>query len=249
MKTIKELKISGKRVLMRVDFNVPLDNFQNITDDIRIRAALPTIHYILDRGARLIIASHIGRPGGNPDPKYSLAPVANRLGRLLKTTVRLAPNCIGPDTQKLVAQMKVGEVVLLENLRFHKAEQQNDDAFAEKLAAFCDVFINDAFAVSHRANASVEAIAKYVPAAGAGFLMLNELDYFQKVMEKPTRPMVAIIGGAKVSSKLKALQNMLQHVDKIISAGPWPTRLYKALVLMSADRRSKKIWSMSRVLS
>ena len=219
MKTIKEIDIDQKRVLFRVDFNVPLDEQQNITDDTRIRAVLPTLRYALDHRAKVIIASHLGRPKGRPVAEMSLAPVSKRLGRLLQQNVLMAADCVGAEAEAPVAAMSPGDVLLLENLRFHKAETDNDDDFARALAALCDVFINDAFAVSHRKNASVEAITRHVPVCGAGFLLQRELEYFRRAMAEPQRPLVAIVGGAKVSSKLMALENMLQHVDKFIIGG------------------------------
>jgi len=228
MKTIKSLDISGKRVFVRVDFNVPLDAYQNITDDTRIKAVLPTLKYGLDHNAKLIVASHLGRPKGKVVPEFSLKPVAKRLGRLLEHEVIMASDCIGPEVDNLVADMQPGDIVLLENLRFHAEEQANDDAFAQRLAALCDVYINDAFAVSHRSNASVVAITRHVASSGAGFLLQKELDYFKKAMAEPQRPLVAIVGGAKVSSKLGALQNMLQHVNKLIIGGAMANTFLKS---------------------
>ena len=219
MNKIQELDLSGKRVFIRVDVNVPYDRYQNITDDSRIRAVLPTLNYALDHDAKLIVASHKARPEGKVVAKDSLAPVAKRLGRLLKKDIKLAPDCIGPEVNEIIAKMEIGDVVLLENLRFHRGEQENDEAFAKELAALCDVYINNAFAVSHRINASVEAIVKHVKISGAGFLLQRELDYFQKAMADPSRPLVAIVGGAKVSDKLGAIENMLHHVDKLIIGG------------------------------
>jgi phosphoglycerate kinase len=219
MKTIKQIDIEEKRVLFRVDFNVPLDSQQNITDDTRIRAVLPTLRYALDNRARVIVASHLGRPKGKVVPEMSLAPVSKRLGRLLEQNVKMAPDCIGPEVEGAVAALAPGEVLLLENLRFHPEETANDDDFARALAKLCDIYINDAFAVSHRKNASVEAITRHVPVCGAGFLLQRELEYFRKAMADPQRPLVAIVGGAKVSSKLSALENMIQHVDKFIIGG------------------------------
>jgi len=219
MKKIQDIDLSGQRVFIRVDFNVPFDQYQNITDDSRIRAVLATLNYALDHDAKLIIASHKARPEGKVVEKDSLAPVAKRLGRLLKKEIKMAPDCIGPKVSELISNMEIGDVVLLENLRFHAEEQKNDEAFAKELAALCDVYINDAFAVSHRVNASVEAILKYVKLSGAGFLLQKELDYFEKAMSDPSRPLVAIVGGAKVSSKLGAIKNMLHHVDKMIIGG------------------------------
>jgi phosphoglycerate kinase len=228
MISIKDLPISGKRVLVRVDFNVPLDEYQNITDDSRIKGVIPTLCYALDSQAKVIIASHLGRPKGKNMPEFSLSPVSKRLGRLLGTNVKMATDCIGADVDALVADMEPGDVVLLENLRFHPEEEQNDDAFAQMLAQLCDVYINDAFAVSHRVNASVVAITKYAPVCGAGFLLQKELNYFKKAMADPRRPLVAIVGGAKVSSKLGALENMLQHVDKFIIGGAMANTFLKS---------------------
>jgi len=229
MKTIKSLDISEKRVFIRVDFNVPLDAYQNITDDTRIKAVLPTIKYALDHKAKLIVASHLGRPNGKAVPEFSLKPVAKRLGRFLGQDVTMAPDCVGSQITALVADMQPGDIVLLENLRFHAEEQKNDDSFAQRLAELCDVYINDAFAVSHRNNASVVAITRYAPLSGAGFLLQKELDYFKKAMAEPQRPLVAIIGGAKVSSKLGALENMLQHVNKLIIGGAMANTFLKSL--------------------
>ncbi len=228
MRSIKDTAISGKKLLIRVDFNVPMDEHQNITDDTRIRAVLPTLKYALDHNAVLIIASHLGRPKGKVVPEFSLAPVAKRLARLLEENVIMATNCIGPDVEKIVSNMNTGDVLLLENLRFHPEEQKNDDGFAEELAKLCDVYVNDAFAVSHRSNASVVAITKYAPLSVAGFLLQKELDYFKKAMADPKRPLVAIIGGSKVSSKLGALENMLKHVDKFIIGGAMANTFLKS---------------------
>ena len=228
MKSIKDIDIDGKRVLIRVDFNVPLDEEQNITEDSRIRGVLPTLRYAVEHRAAVILASHLGRPKGKPVPEMSLAPVAERLGRLLETEVAMAPDCVGEAVEAKVAEMSSGDLLLLENLRFHKEEQEDDDAFARSLARLCDVYINDAFAVSHRSNASVSAICRHVQACGAGLLLKNELDYFEKAMADPKRPLAAIIGGAKVSSKLKALENMLRHVDKIMIGGAMANTFLKA---------------------
>ncbi|MFO7972135.1 MAG: phosphoglycerate kinase [Desulfobacterales bacterium] len=228
MKTIKDIDISDKRVFFRVDFNVPMDEHQNITDDSRIRAVLSTLEYALDHNSKLIIASHLGRPKGKPLPELSLSPVAKRLGRLLRKEVIMATDCIGPEIKVLVEKMKTGDILLLENLRFHPEEKNNDDAFAKALAELCEVYINDAFAVSHRAHASVVAITKYAPVSGAGFLLQKELNYFKRAMADPQRPVVAIIGGAKVSSKLGALENILHHVDKIIIGGAMANTFLKS---------------------
>jgi phosphoglycerate kinase len=228
MKSIKEIDIAGKRILVRVDFNVPLDEHQNIMDDSRIRAVLPTLKYVLDHKAKLIIASHMGRPEGKVVPELSLSSVAKRLGRFLEKNVTMANDCIGSEVKALVSEMKICEVVLLENLRFRPEEQENSDTFAKELANLCDVYINDAFAVSHRENASVVAITKYVPISAAGFLLQKEVAYFRRAMDDPLRPFVAIIGGAKVSSKLGALENMLQHVDKFIIGGAMANTFLKS---------------------
>jgi len=227
---IDEVKdLAGKRILLRVDFNVPLDQGGNITDDTRIRAVLPTINYALDCDARIIIASHLGRPKGEANPKYSMSPAAKRLSRLLDKEVRLAPDCIGDEVSAMVASMKPGEVIMLENLRFYPGEEKNDPAFAQSLADLCDVYINDAFAVSHRAHASVEAITRHVPVAAAGFLMKNEMTFFDRAMQNPVHPLVAILGGAKVSGKIEVIDNLLNKVDKIIVGGGMAFTFLKAL--------------------
>jgi phosphoglycerate kinase len=219
MKTIKDIAIADKRLLIRVDFNVPLDKQQKITDDSRIQAVLPTLKYALDQKAKIIVASHLGRPKGKIAPEFSLKPAAERLSVLLNQPVQLASDCVGESVEAMVAAMKPGDIVVLENLRFHPEEEKNADSFAKSMAGLCDVYVNDAFAVSHRANASVEAITRFAPISVAGLLMKNEMDYFEKAMTTPERPLVAVIGGAKVSSKLAALENMLLHVDKIIIGG------------------------------
>lgn len=229
MKRIQDISIADKRTFFRVDFNVPLDEYQNITDDTRIRAVLPTLKYALDRKAKLIIASHLGRPKGKVVPEMSLSPVAKRLGRFLEKDVQMATDCIGDDVKQLISGMRAGDVVLLENLRYHPEEQKNDDAFAKELASLCDVYVNDAFAVSHRVNASVAGITKHAPISAAGFLLQKELDYFEKAMADPQRPLVAIVGGAKVSGKLEALENMIQHVDKFIIGGAMANTFLKSM--------------------
>ncbi|MBP1752564.1 MAG: Phosphoglycerate kinase, partial [Geobacteraceae bacterium] len=213
----------------RVDFNVPLDENQNITDDTRIRAVLPTINYALDFNAKVVIASHLGRPKGERNPKYSMAPAAKRLSRLLDKEVTLAPDCIGEDVTAILSGMKPGDIVMLENLRFHPGEEKNDGEFAKTLANHCDIYVNDAFAVSHRAHASVEAITNYVPVVVAGFLMKNEMSFFERAMKNPMRPLVAILGGAKVSGKIEVIDNLLNKVDKIIVGGGMAFTFLKAL--------------------
>jgi phosphoglycerate kinase len=228
MKSIKEIDITNKRVFIRVDFNVPMDDQQNIVDDTRIRAVLPTLRYALDNQTKLVIASHMGRPKGRKSHELSLKPIAKRLGRLLEKNVKMANDCIGPDVKSLISAMKTGDVVLLENLRFHKEEQKNNNKFAKELASLCDVYVNDAFAVSHRVNASVVDITKYAPVSVAGFLLQKEIGYFSKIMTNPQHPLIAIIGGAKVSDKLMALDNMLDHVDKFIIGGAMANTFLKS---------------------
>ncbi|CAN2040301.1 Phosphoglycerate kinase [Candidatus Magnetomoraceae bacterium gMMP-15] len=229
MKTINEVDISDKRLLIRVDFNVPMDNNLNIRDDSRIKRVLDTINYALENNAKIILASHLGRPKGRKIPELSLAPVAEHLSDLIKKEVKLAPDCVGPDVKKMLSEMQQGDVVLLENLRFHAEEKKNDENFAASLASFCDIYINDAFAVSHRAHASVEAAARYAPTAVAGFLLKNELDYFKKAMDNPKRPLVAILGGAKISTKLEALNKILEKVDKAIIGGAMANTFLKSM--------------------
>lgn len=229
MKNIRDLDIKGKMLLIRVDFNVPMDDQQNITDDTRIRGVLPTLNYALDENARVIICSHMGRPKGTVRPELSLAPVAKRLSRLLEKEVRLAPDCIGEETRAIVEAMEPGSVVLLENLRFHAEEQQNDDGFARQLASLCDVYINDAFAVAHRAHASVVGVTRFVEQCAAGFLLQKEMDYFHRSVRDPMRPLVAVIGGAKVSSKLGALHNLMDRVDKMLIGGAMANTFLKSM--------------------
>lgn len=229
MKTIKDIDISGKTVLIRVDVNVPLDQHQNVTDDTRIRAVLPTVNYALDENAKVIMASHMGRPGGKVVPELSLSPVAKRFSRLLKKDVQFAPDCIGPQARAMVEEMQQGDVLLLENLRFHPGEQENDDAFAKELASLCEVYVNDAFAVAHRENASVVAITRHAPLCAAGFLLRSELNYFAQALENPAHPLVAVIGGAKVSSKLAALKNLLHYVDKFLIGGAMANTFLKSM--------------------
>ena len=228
MKTIKELDITGKRVFIRVDFNVPMDATQRITDDIRIRTSLPTIEYAVAQGAKVILASHLGRPKGKRVPEMSLAPVAKHLEGLLGRKVAMAPDCVGEGAEAMVAEMNEGDVLLLENLRYHDEEQANDADFAGKLATLCDVYINNAFAVSHRVHASVAAITEKVAQKGAGLLLEKEIALYNKAMGEPVRPLVAIIGGAKISSKLGALTNMLSVVDKVIIGGAMANTFLKA---------------------
>ena len=225
--TIEDIDVSGKRVLVRCDFNVPLDGTK-ITDDTRIVAALPTIKYLLDHNAAVILCSHLGRPKGEFNMKYSLAPVAERLSEKLDKKVVLAKDVIGEDAKKCVEAMKPGDVVLLENVRFHKEEEKNDPEFAKKLASFAEIYVNDAFGTAHRAHASTEGVAHYLPAV-AGFLIGKELDVMGKALENPARPFVAILGGAKVSDKIGVINNLLDKVDTLIIGGGMSYTFQKAL--------------------
>ena len=218
-KTIKDVNVEGKRVFVRCDFNVPLDAEGNITDDNRIRAALPTIKYLLDHGAKVVLASHLGRPKNGPEEKYSLKPVAKRLNELLGGKVTMANDVIGEDAQAKVAALKNGEAVLLENVRFHKEEEKNDTEFAKKLAAFADIYVNDAFGTAHRAHASTEGISHFVKTSVAGFLIEKELEIMGGALNNPKRPFVAILGGAKVSDKIGVINNLLEKVDKLLIGG------------------------------
>ncbi|MBI5971342.1 MAG: phosphoglycerate kinase [Deltaproteobacteria bacterium] len=229
MKYIDDINVKGKRVLIRVDFNVPLDENGNITDDTRIRSVLPTINYALDENAKIILASHLGRPKGKRTQEMSLAPVAKRLGRLLEKDVTMSPDCVGPETEKIIARMKPGDVALLENLRFHSEEEKNDPVFAKKLGSLADVYVNDAFAMAHRAHSSTVAITEYVKEFAAGFLMKKELTYFTMAMEKPVRPLVALIGGKKVSDKVGILLALCDKVDKLVIGGGMALTFFKAL--------------------
>ncbi|MBM9613736.1 phosphoglycerate kinase [Desulfobulbus rhabdoformis] len=228
MKTLKDLDLKGKRVLIRVDFNVPMNEAGEITDDLRIRTVLPTLHYLLEENAKVILCSHRGRPKGERVDKYSLGPVADYLGKLLERPVPLAPDCVGPEVVQAVSQLENGQVLMLENLRFHPEEQKNDPAFSEQLASLAEVYINDAFAVSHRAHASVAGVASCVEEKGAGFLLQKEIEYFHRCIDTPQRPLVAIVGGAKVSGKLEALRNMLERVDKMIIGGAMANTFLKS---------------------
>ncbi|HJV64709.1 MAG TPA: phosphoglycerate kinase [Geomonas sp.] len=217
---IDEIKdLEGKKLFMRVDFNVPLDDNQNITEDTRIRGVLPTINYALDKKAKIVLASHLGRPKGERKAKYSMAPAAERLSKLLGKEVKLAPDCIGDQVKAMIDAMKPGDIVMLENVRFYPGEEKNDNEFAQALVNGCEIYVNDAFAVSHRAHASVHAITNFIPVVAAGFLMKNEMNYFDKAMKNPIRPLVAILGGAKVSGKIEVLENLCDKVDKIIVGG------------------------------
>lgn len=226
--TIDDLQLSGKRVLVRVDFNVPLDKNLCITDDNRIVQALPTIKKVLEQNGKAVLCSHFARPEGKVVPEMSLKPVAVRLSELLGKPVKLAPDCIGPETEKLVNEMQNGEVILLENLRFHKAETKGDEEFARQLAALGDVFINDAFGAAHRAHASVSVLTKFFKQTAAGYLMEKEIKFIGGVVAHPQKPLVAILGGAKVSDKIKVIENLLDKADKIIIGGAMMFTFLKA---------------------
>ncbi|OPA77102.1 phosphoglycerate kinase [Campylobacter pinnipediorum subsp. pinnipediorum] len=229
--SIKDIDISGKRVFIRCDFNVPMDEFGNITDDRRIVSAIPTIKYCLDQGCSVVLASHLGRPKNGFEEKYSMKPVVKRLSRLLLPEIALANDVIGPDARDKVSKLKPGEVLLLENLRFEKGETKNDENLAKALSEFADVYINDAFGVCHRAHSSVEAIVRFYDenTKAAGFLLQKEIEFAQKLIKQPSRPFVAVVGGSKVSGKLQALTNLLPRVDKLIIGGGMAFTFLKAL--------------------
>ena len=226
-KTIEDINVSGKKVLVRCDFNVPLDADKNITDETRINAALPTIRYLLDKGAAVILCSHLGRPKGEFNMKYSLAPVAKRLSEKLGFEVKLASDVIGESAKKLAAEVKPGEAILLENLRFHVEEEKNDPAFAKELASMADVFVNDAFGTAHRAHASTEGVTHYLPSV-AGYLIGKELDVMGKALTNPVRPFVAILGGAKVKDKIGVITNLIDKVDALLIGGGMAYTFIKA---------------------
>lgn len=217
-KTIRDIDAAGKKIFIRVDYNVPMDKNGQITDDTRIRATLPTLNFLLEQGAALILASHLGRPKGAPEAQYSLAPVAEKLAELLGKDVLFANDCVGTEAEMAAGALKPGQILLLENLRFHKEEEKNDAEFARKLASLAQIAINDAFGVSHRAHASVEGITKYLPTV-AGFLMEKEITFLGQAVANPARPFAAIIGGAKVSDKIAVIENLLTKVDTLIIGG------------------------------
>jgi len=217
--SIKDIDFHGKRVFCRVDFNVPLDDKNQITDDTRINASMPTIRHIINNGGRLILASHLGRPKNGPEAKFSLASVAPCLSQHLGTSVKMAPDCIGPDVKRMVDQMKDGEVLLLENVRFHAGETKNDPEFAKALAANADIYVNNAFGTAHRAHASTEGITKFLQPSAAGFLLEKEIKYLGLALAYPDHPFVAVIGGAKVSDKIAVIENLLDKVDTLIIGG------------------------------
>ena len=219
IRTIDQIELKGKRVFIRVDFNVPQDQKGNITDDTRILLSLPTIRFASDAGGKVILASHLGRPKGKKDPKFSLAPVAEKLSKLIGKKVALAPDCIGEQVQKQIEEMKEREIVLLENLRFHSEEEKNEEPFSRALASLCDVYVNDAFGAAHRAHASTEGMTRFVKTVAAGFLMMKEIDSIEKALVSPQKPYVAILGGAKVSDKIGVIQNLLDKVTTLLIGG------------------------------
>ncbi len=227
-KTIDNISLKGKRVLVRVDFNVPLDENFNVTDDKRIVESLPTIKKIMEEGGKAILMSHLGRPKGQPNPKYSLKPAAKKLSELIKKEVKMAPDCIGDEVKKMTADLKEGEVLLLENLRYHAEEEKNDPAFAKQLAELGDVYVNDAFGSAHRAHASTEGVTKFLPVSVAGYLMEKELNYLGKAIGNPERPYCAILGGAKISGKIDVINNLMNKVDILIIGGGMAFTFFKA---------------------
>ena len=219
IRRVDQIELKAKRVFIRVDFNVPLNERNEITDDTRIVLSLPTIRFVIDSGGKVILASHLGRPKGKKDPKYSLAPVAGKLSQILGRRVALASDCIGDDVQKQIEGMKEGEVILLENLRFHLEEEKNDGTFSKALASLCEVYVNDAFGTAHRAHASTEGMTRYLKTSAAGFLMMKEIESLEKALVSPQKPYVAILGGAKVSDKIGVIQNLLDKVTALLVGG------------------------------
>lgn len=250
--TIEDLDIKGKRVFIRADFNVPLDDNLMITDDRRIRSTLPTINYAIDEGAKVILSSHLGRPKGKVDPKFSLAPVAKRLQRLLNKEVAFATDCIGSQVEGRASKMRNGDVMLLENLRYHPGEENNDEEFARSLAKLADLYVNDAFGAAHRSHASIVGMTKFLPSA-AGFLLKKEIEYLKGAIETPVKPFIAILGGAKVSGKIGVLEHLVGNVDKVLVGGGMAFTFIKAMgyevgnslvedgMLETAERIRKKL--------
>ena len=226
--SVRDLDLKGKRIFMRVDFNVPLNDAGEITDDTRIQASLPTIQYIVERGGRLILASHLGRPKGKPNPKMSLKPAATRLAQVLGKPVAFAADCIGAEAEAAAKELKDGDVLLLENLRFHPEEEKNVPEFAQQLAALAEVYVDDAFGSAHRAHASTEGITHYLSPCAAGLLMEKELEYLGKAVGHPERPYIAIVGGAKVSDKIELLQNLMKFADNVLIGGAMAYTFLKA---------------------
>lgn len=228
VRSIDQFDLAGKRVLIRVDFNVPLDKAGNITDDTRIKAVLPTIRLARERGGKTILLSHLGRPKGKAIPEMSLSPAAKRLSSLLGKDVPFVPDCVGEAAEKAVAAMQPGDVLLLENVRFHPGEEKNDEGFGKRLAALCDVYVNDAFATAHRGHSSNVAVTRFVKEKAAGLLMKDEIAYFEKALVSPARPLAAVFGGAKISGKIEAINNVIGKVDKILIGGAMANTFFAA---------------------
>lgn len=229
--TIDDINVKGQKVLVRVDFNVPMNEKQEITDDIRITSALPTIKKILSDGGKAILMSHLGRPKGEPKPEFSLKPVAVRLAQLLNQEVKFAPDCVGDEVKKIVDNLKDGEIVLLENVRFHAGETKNDPELSKAMAELGDVYVNDAFGSAHRAHCSTEGVTKFIKTSVSGYLMKKELDYLGKAVAEPKRPFTAILGGSKISGKIDVIENLLPKVDTLIVGGGMAFTFYKAMGL------------------
>ena len=234
-KSVEQIDVRGKRVFLRADLNVPLDEHQNITNDRRIRASLATIQYLVDHGAAVVLASHLGRPKGKVKPELSLKPIAARLAELLGREVKMAPDCIGPEVQAMAQALKPGEVLLLENVRFHPEEEKNDPEFSKALASLADVYVSDAFGTMHRAHASTEGITQFLKPAVAGFLIAKELKYLGRALADPERPLVVILGGAKVGSKIAVITNLLKLADTIVIGGGMAYTFYKVQGLEIGD--------------
>ena len=226
--TIDDIQIKGKRVLMRVDFNVPLDENGTITDDLRIRSSLPSIRKVIDSGGKLILMSHLGRPKGKVNPKMKMTPVGLRLSEYLKKEIKLAPDCIGEETFSMAMELKEGEILLLENLRFHPEEEKNDSEFSKKLASLGEIYINDAFGTAHRAHASTEGVTHHLPVCAAGYLMMKEMEYLGRLIENPQRPFTAVLGGAKVAGKIEIIEQLLDKVDAVLIGGGMSFTFLKA---------------------
>lgn len=230
-RTLKNIQVAGRRVLVRVDFNAPLDEQLRLADDTRLRASLPTLNHLLGQGASLVLMSHLGRPKGEKAPQFSLKPVAERLGELLGRPVQLAPDCVGKEVEELARNLRPGQVLLLENLRFHAGEEANDPEFARQLASLGEVYVNDAFGTAHRAHASTEGVARHLPVAASGLLMEKEIQYLRDAVQQPRRPLVAILGGAKVSGKIELIENLLNRVDTLLIGGGMAYTFFKAMGL------------------
>jgi len=228
IRTVDQIGLKGKRVFIRVDFNVPQDEKYHITDDTRILLSLPTLRFVSEAGGKVILASHLGRPKGKKDPRFSLAPVAEKLSQLIGKKVALATDCIGEEVQKQIGGMKEGDLLLLENLRFHPEEEKNEEAFSKALASLCEVYVNDAFGTAHRAHASTEGMTRYVKTVAAGFLMMKEVESLEKALVNPQKPYVAILGGAKVSDKIGVIQNLLDKVTTLLIGGGMAYTFLKA---------------------